>query len=123
MKPSIANHIEKKTGLEGLLEQLSKKLSASELQSLLMEVFHQRASDLSPGELLRQYQNNPFVQPSALPVDKLLSFEKMAQGLLPEAFQVLLLSPVSPLGSCTAIAPLHQNNVVSTIRPPRSGFR
>lgn len=117
MKKSLAHRFAAQTAATGLVEILSEQLSASELNSVLLEVFHRRAQSLAPAGVLRQYRQNRFVQPAR--VDP-LAFRKFETGLLQLArargFEVVELSPLCPFGACSAVAVVPQNNVVSALR-------
>jgi hypothetical protein len=106
-----------KIGNPGLIETLSEKLSLSELNSLLLEVMKRKASSTSPAELMKSYQKNRFVTPSL--IDS-LTFLKAETQLLELAkqngFEPLELSPLAPLGNCSAIARADQNKIVSALR-------
>ena len=90
-------------------------LSDRDLQSLLLEVYAQR-STVSPTHLLKRYRESRFVQPSPLDVRKSSRLLTLAWDLLPEPFQPVELSPLAPLGSCSSLATVSQNKVVSTVR-------
>lgn len=112
----IINRLLKKIGDTQLLEKL-KQLPPTELQSLLLEIFRQAATDITPQQLLKSYEINRFVAPSA--VDP-ISFYKMELGMLEMAkansFETLELSPLAPLGNCSAIGLADQNKIVSATR-------
>lgn len=95
------------TGLEALTDR--------DLQSLLLEEFARR-SEVSPTRLLERYRESRFVQPSPLDVRTSSRLLGLAWELLPEPFQPLELSPLAPLGSCSSLATVSQNKVVSTVR-------
>ncbi len=116
MDPKIIGRILAEAGVPGLLETLSQHLSSSDFQSLLLEVYRRRAREVSPSGLLQRYQNHPMVQPSGVPATAQMAFDRRAVELLPDAFDVVELSPVGPLGSCSSVAPVHQNNTVSAVR-------
>ncbi len=97
-------------------EALTEKMSLADLQSLLIELYNQRVQKISLKQLLDQYKNNRFVKPSTMDPRKLLEFDSLAYELLPEEYQVLRLAPVSPLGVVSLLAPVSQNNVLTTIR-------
>jgi hypothetical protein len=113
--PTLTRLLEK-IGDTQLLERL-KGLPATELQSLLLEVFRQAASDVTPQQLLKAYETNRFVVPSA--VDP-ISFYKMELEMLEAAkqdsFEPQELSPLAPLGNCSAIGLADQNKIVSAAR-------
>jgi hypothetical protein len=96
-------------------EALAKRLAASELASLLLGVFEQRASERTPAAIRQQWQHDRFVAPA--PVDQ-RTFNALDAHLLSAAasFESLELSPLAPLASCSAIALTGQNRTVPTIR-------
>jgi hypothetical protein len=99
-----------------LLEKLTTRLDPTDLQSLLLEVYRQRAQKLTPRDVVKQYEQNRFVQPAAADPHKQLEFDRLAYSLLPPDVEVMELSPVAPLGSNAAVAAIDQNNAVTTIR-------
>ncbi|MDZ7954204.1 hypothetical protein [Nostoc sp. DedQUE09] len=99
-----------------LLDILTNRLSLSDLQSLLLEVYRQHAASLTPSDILKQYENNRFVVPSQVNPQQQLEFDHLAYSVLPPGFEALELSPVSPLGTNSVVATVNQNKVLSTIR-------
>jgi hypothetical protein len=99
-----------------LLEVLTQRLSQSDLQSLLLEVYRKRAHTFTPRHLLQQYEQNRFVQPATVNPKQLLEFDRLAYSVLPSSFELLELSPVCPLGTNSVVAPVDQDNAVTTIR-------
>jgi hypothetical protein len=100
---------------EAAYAALAKGLSASELWSLLLGVLEQRAAQRAPAGVLQQWETDRFVSPS--PVDQ-RTFNALDGHLLETAssFEALELSPLAPLGACSAIALTSQNRIVSTVR-------
>jgi hypothetical protein len=94
---------------------LTKGLAASELWSLLLGVAEQRAAQRSAALVLQQWERDRFVCPAY--VDQ-RTLNQLDSHLLAVAsgFEALELSPLAPLGSCSAIALASQNKIVSTIR-------
>ncbi|MEI9920523.1 MAG: hypothetical protein WDO14_17280 [Bacteroidota bacterium] len=113
--PTIDRLLEKINDRQ-LLNKL-KQLPATELQSLLLEIFHQAASNITPQQLLKSYETNRFVAPSA--VDP-ITFYRMELEMLELAkessFEPLELSPLAPLGNCSAVGLADQNKIVSAAR-------
>lgn len=112
----ISDSLAKKIGEPGIIEKLTT-LSLSELNSLLLDVFRKKAEQVSPAALLRNYEKNRFVSFSQYdPID----FKKFEITLLELAkdsgFIPLELSPVAPFGSCSAIATVDQNKIISAAR-------
>jgi hypothetical protein len=116
MTNKIVERIQREVGDEELVEKLASRLSASDLQSLLIEVYRRRAEALAPRNLVEQYGRDLFVQPSAACPTALLEFDRLAYSLLPAGFKPIELSPLAPLGSCSAVSPLSQNMAIATIR-------
>ena len=115
MESKIIQSLLKKTGVPNLIEILSEQLSPGELQSLLLRVFEIQATRNEPAQLLNSYQKNRFVKPSSLSVTQILNFDQLAFQIA-SAFEAVQLSPLSPLGVCSALGTVHQNKVVSALR-------
>ena len=98
-----------------MFERLARELPGTELQSLLLEVMRQRAKQRSPSDVLAQYQRDGFCRPAS--VDLRTSVEVDAHLLAAaSAFEAIELSPVAPLGACSAVALTDQNRVLSALR-------
>jgi len=95
---------------------LSKQLPPTDLQSLLLEVYRRRVVDVSAPALLASYERNPLVRPSKTNPVSLLAIDRLAFDLSAPRFEPLQLSPLCPLGTNAAIAPVDQNQTVTTIR-------
>jgi hypothetical protein len=96
-------------------EALAEGLPASEVWSLLLGVLARRAEGRAPAEVLRQWEQDRFVQPSFLDQRTLNALDG---HLLAAAagFEAIELSPLAPLGSCSAVGLASQNKTVSTVR-------
>jgi hypothetical protein len=112
----IVERIEREVGIPGLVTILAEQLSPTDLQSILLEVYRLRSSQLRPADVLTSYQKNRFVQPSVVSPISLFQWEWIAFANLPTEFQLLALSPVCPLGASSAVAELDQNWCVTTVR-------
>ena len=75
MSSVFVDKILERAGEDKLLQLLSEKLSGTELNSLLLEVFNKRTTQQSPAQLLKHYRINRFVKPSDLPVIELKQTE------------------------------------------------
>lgn len=102
-------------GGEDALDRFAR-LSGSDLTTVLLALMRRRAGVLSGPDVLRQYKSDRFVAPSAVPFEVLRAAEDRLLRALPPSFDVVGLAPVVPLGTCSAVAELDQNNVLSTIR-------
>ena len=96
-------------------EHLANGLPGSELQSVLLEVMRERAATRSPHHLAVQYREDRFARPAAIDQRTSLAID---QELLTAAsdFEAIELSPLAPLGTCSAMALTDQHRVVSALR-------
>ncbi len=96
-------------------ERLASELSGSELQSVLLEVMQRRAKARTPADLIAQYKRDPFCKPA--PVDQRTAVAIDAELLAAaDGFEAMELSPVAPLGACSAVGLTDQNRVLSATR-------
>ena len=112
----LLEQIERQAGVPGLVSILAKKLTPTNLQSILLEVYRTRSRRLQPATLLSDFESNRFVQPSDVSPASLLKWEQIAFAHLPQEFQPVALSPVCPLGTNSVVAPADQNWAVATTR-------
>ena len=112
----LVERIEREAGVPGLVSILADRLSSTDLQSLLLEVYRIRSGRTRPATVLSDFEANRFVRPSAVSPLSLLRWEQIAFSLLPPEFQSIALSPVCPLGANSAIGPVDQNWTVTTAR-------
>jgi hypothetical protein len=116
MGKKIVERIQKEANTPDLVALLTS-MPSSDLNSLMMEVLSQKTQQISPGDLLRNYASNRFVKPSEVNFISFLTFElDLLQKARAFGFTALELSPVSPLGSCAAVATVNQNKVLSALR-------
>lgn len=117
MHSEILDSISRRVGVPDLLEILTTRLSGSELNSLLLEVFQQKSQKILPAELLKVYQTNRFVSPVDSDWLPFLEQElKMLQFAQKHGYEALELSPVSPLGTCSVVGTVHQHKVLTALR-------
>jgi hypothetical protein len=100
---------------EGAHRALADGLAASELWSLLLDVFERRARQRPAAELLRQWERDPFTRPAAVDQRTLAELDHHLLAAVP-AFEAIELSPLAPLGVCSVIGLASQNKVVSALR-------
>jgi hypothetical protein len=115
MDDGLLERILRESGEPGLLDALAR-LSPTDLQSLLLAVFAQRAQGLSPADVLRRYQEDAFVQPADVDPRALARLDAKAFSLLPVGYEPLELAPVAPLGTTSVLGGLSQNVAVATVR-------
>jgi hypothetical protein len=112
----IIERIEREAGVPGLVSLLAERLTPTDLQSLLLEVYRLRSSRRQPADVLSSYESNRFVRPSPVSPVRLLAWEQIAFSTLPPQVQPIALSPVCPLGTSSVIASVDQNWSVATAR-------
>lgn len=115
MRSTIPRRIEGELGIPGLLDALATKIPASDLRSLLLEVYRIRASGLREPSILAQAARDTLMAPSAVSARVLTAFDLAAFEAAAD-FDALDLSPVCPFGASTVLGRTSQNNVLTTIR-------
>src|SRR3989449_4995277 len=70
----------------------------------------------NPKVLLEDHASNRFNRLSASDPIRLIEWDRIAFSQLPKVFQPVELSPVCPLGTVSALSPISQDWIVSTIR-------
>ena len=96
-------------------EQLASGLTGSELHSVLLEVLQRRAASRSPADVLAHYERDPFCAPAIVDLRESLAVDGHLLAAA-DGFEALGLSPVAPLGTCSAVANTSQNRVLSALR-------
>lgn len=100
----------------GAREALEHDLPPTDLQTLLIAVARARAEQVAAADVMRRWQGDRFVRPAASDPRRVAAVEARLWRLLPADFAGIDLSPVTPLGTCSAVAPVSQNRVVGTVR-------
>lgn len=95
---------------------LTAQLSPTDLQTLLLDLVRTRAARVDPARLMRRWTEDRLVTPAPVDPRQLAPLLGRIWELLPAEFAGVELSPVAPLGSCTAVGPVDQNRIVSTVR-------
>lgn len=117
MSSRITHELLRRIGQPELLQLLTQGLSGTELNTLLLDVLREKAKKTTAPALLKQYQLNRFVKPSDLPVLELKKTElELLKLFKTHLFEPVELSPVSVLGSCSAVAQADQNKILSALR-------
>jgi hypothetical protein len=112
----LLRRIEREAGVPGLATVLADRLSPSDLQSLLLEVYARRAERRRPQDLLKDHLTNRFAHPSPGPSKLLHAWDSLAWSMLPSDFEPVELAPVGPLGMVSVLAPLSQDWSIATSR-------
>ncbi|MFD0669966.1 hypothetical protein [Cohnella sp. GCM10027633] len=111
------SRILRELGKEDWVGALAERLSGSDFNTLMLEIYKARTRRSTPAELLKQYEGNRFVHPAAVDPLRLKQLEldllTIARAHRSEPIQ---LSPAAPLGSCSVVGPVDQNKVISASR-------
>ncbi|WP_446219678.1 hypothetical protein [Micromonospora sp. IBHARD004] len=91
-------------------------LPAADLRTLLLTVARDRAATVRPADVLRRWREDRFVRPSDADPRVLAGLEARMWELLPADVAGVELSPVTPPGTCSAVTPVSQNRIVTTMR-------
>ncbi len=94
---------------------LCRELPPSRLWSLLLDVLEQRAAQRTPATLTEQWAGDRFVQPAGIDQRTLAALDAQLLAAA-DGFEALELSPLAPLGVCSAVGLASQNKVVSAVR-------
>ncbi len=108
----ITDRIEAETGLPRLVEALSA-ISPSDLQSLLLAVFQNRARGLREADVIGR--SSPLTEPSSVDARRILEFDRAAFEAA-AGFEAVDLSPVAPVGASFVLGGIDPNSVITTIR-------
>ena len=90
-------------------------IPASRLWSLLLDVVESRATARKTGDLVAQWDGDRFVRPSLVDQRALMVVDRHLLDAA-AAFDSIELSPVAPLGICSAMGYTSQNKVLSALR-------
>lgn len=120
MKPALSADLErilKKLGKSDLITLLTEQISGSDLNTLLLKVFHEKAGKSSPNDLLKRYTENRFVQPANTDPLQLKQLEMdILKAAVNQGVSPLQLSPVAPLGCTSIVGTVDQNKTISALR-------
>ena len=94
---------------------LTGDLSDSAFSSLLLDVMARRAARRTPVMIQRQWERDRFVQPAYIDQRRLTEMDGHLLAAA-AAFEAIELSPLAPLGACSAIGLASQNKIVSALR-------
>jgi len=88
-------------------------LGSSDLQTLLADVLTHRAGRITAADVRRRWESDRLVRPSTSDPRALGALEARLWQRVPAAFDALELSPVTPFGTCAALA-FHANAAAAT---------
>src|SRR5262249_46210551 len=98
-----------------LIDQMAS-LSRPDLTTVLMAVAAERARRVDAAAVLRQYERDRFVRPSAHDVRSLRAAEEAFLRATPVVWEWTTLAPVVPFGTHAALGDLSENRVLAALR-------
>lgn len=104
-----------RTGVDDLVSILSE-LPAPDLTTLLLAVASRQAAQVTPAEIMRRFETDRFTRPATVSGRAMIEAVGSMVGALPPVFDLVELAPLSPLGTHSVLAPVHQDKVVITGR-------
>lgn len=115
MTPLLQRIVEAAKGAD-LLDLLAEELAPTDLQSLMLEVYRRRSLARTPADLLSDYRKSRFFGSAPFDEADLTEWGEIARRIGGPQFEFLTMSPVSPLGTCAALAGVSQNWSIPTAR-------
>jgi hypothetical protein len=109
------DRVAREVGGTELVDRLAA-LSGSDFTTLMLEVVRRRAARETPGNVLRRYQRDRFVRPGRTPWPSGRRAEDVMLRCLSADTELVPLAPLVPLGTHSALAPVNQHKVVTTVR-------
>jgi hypothetical protein len=88
----------------------------ADLTSFLLEVAQRRAAATTPADVVRRLRDDRLVEPGVGDARALHRTMARLLDALPTDVEVVELSPVAPLGTCSAVATVDQKKIVTTTR-------
>ena len=101
----------------GAQSVLAEGLSPTDLQTLLLDLARTRSGQVDAARLSRRWTDDRFVQPAPVDPRRLAGLVARAWELLPSEFAGVELSPVTPLGTCSAVAPVSYTHLTLPTTP------
>jgi hypothetical protein len=114
MPSPIIHRIAAQLEIPSLFEALADDLAASDLQSLLLEVYRERAASAGAADIVAR-NGRPLFAPSNVDARLLNRFDRIAFGAA-EGFEAVDLSPACAFGTEAVLGGVDQNNLLTTIR-------
>ena len=118
MKDEAIKHIISRCNLNEIVDILSDKLSGSELNSLLLQVFDRRPTTKeTPSSLLSKYSKNKLAKPAQLDFLEFKEEElECCKIIANNNYELIELSPVAQLGTSSVMATVNQKKVLTALR-------
>jgi hypothetical protein len=112
---TATDRVVRTAGGPAVLDRLVR-IAGADLTTLLLRVLCLRTERLAPTDVFRQYREDRFVVPAAVPFERLRATEDALLSLLPKDVRLVTLSPVAPLGTHSVVGGVHQDKVLATVR-------
>lgn len=87
------------------------------LTPVLVNVFRDKSKEITPTQLLKEYEDRyDFYGTASITQKEMLKFRQLWADSLPEDFEMVELSPITPFGACVALTELSQDVRMTTIK-------
>lgn len=93
-----------------------KRLRTGLLSSTLINLSDERVKEINPIEILKQYSENRFVEPSEIDSKELIRISHLISNSFPEECEFIELAPVLPFGSHALLTKINQKTILTTNR-------
>jgi len=93
-----------------------EKLSPRDLSIFLLRSMENKAADIDPSSVLDNYRSNRFCAVSPVGQNRLQELDRLIYSILPDDFESVELSPVSPIGINCALSAISLKVILQTIR-------
>lgn len=114
VSPALERVLPRIGGIEAI-ERLAA-LSGSDFTSVMLEVTRRRAAIQTPASVQRRYEQDRFVRPGQASARAIRRAEDTLLSCLPDDVEVLTLAPLVPFGTHSALGPVSQHKVITTVR-------
>ena len=105
-----------KIGVADLVHRLTDRLSGTELNTLLLDLFRKKSTLKSINELKNSFQQSRFFKPSSIDPILYKTLEIQCLSVVQSyLYTCIELSPLTSFGTSSILAPIDQNMVVSAI--------
>lgn len=111
----LLQHVLRRYTLTDAFDRMSGAMARPDLSTFLTVLFDRRARGVTAADVQQQMHADRFVAPSSVRQRTLTAFDQAAFSLLPD-WSDIELSPLTPLGTCSALGPVDQKWIIGTTR-------
>jgi len=112
---AISELASKRKGLQSEMRKLLN-VSWSDLNTFFLGLYEKRIKKIKPSDLVVNYLENDFLKISNADPRKINKIENLLFSILPSDYNIIDISPVSPIGINAVLAKINSKTSLSTIR-------